>query len=97
MISIVLPMPVPTNADVPPSSPGPSSAFPAESPDNNSSPDTSNTHVLLCRTSRVNAGKPPAKFDSWITDIAHYISYASIPLTYKSFLVSLHSVLVPGR
>jgi hypothetical protein len=52
---------------------------------------------LLRRTTRVNARKPLVKFGSWETDIASYISYASIPPEYKSFLASLDSVHVPNN
>ena len=91
-------VPVPINADVPSSSsPVPSSPSPPESRGNDSFPDTSNDPILPRRTPRVNAGIPPAKFGSWETDIVNYISYASIPPAYKSFIASLHSVPVPNN
>jgi hypothetical protein len=53
------------------------------------------SHVLPRKTTIVNAGKPPSRFD-WETDISNFMSYASISPAYKSFLASLHSVPVPN-
>src|SRR4051812_12018205 len=82
--------PVIPNAYVP--GPTSSSSSPIPTP-----PSESGDHSVVFprRSSRVTAGKPPAKFGSWDNDIANYISYASIPPAYKSFIASLHSVSIP--
>ncbi|KAG8076572.1 hypothetical protein GUJ93_ZPchr0006g42586 [Zizania palustris] len=65
--------------------------------------EESNLPIAIRKGTRSKAGKPPQRYgfedenekDNDKNDIVNYVSYASLSPTYKSFMVSLNSVLIP--